>query len=1077
MPDSHERIDPDDCGPDCGCRPPALPRREFLTLSGLSVLAAALAPWPVMAGPFAASDFARRVPPDKKLDPRWVRSLTARGTPEVWAKTRGELGYIGMPVGGLCCGTLYLGGDGKLWLWDIFNKNQEGVFTGKGAWTDFSGRAASVSARDGASYVAPHHAESPLEQGFALRVDGVTRPLDARGWHEVTFTGEYPLGVVRYSDPASPVSVVLTAYSPFIPLDADDSGLPATVCEFALTNMGALPITAEVAGWLENVCRLDSAPVTPGRRANTVRHLAGATVVASRFEAPPPAPRAGARPDIRVDDFERETYAPWTTTGEAFGRGPVLRTGIPKYQGDVGGGGARVVSSHALAPGKTSEEKDRATGTLTSPPFTVERDYLAFLIGGGDDIEEVGLRLLIGGKVVRRATGRKDNRMRPAALDVRDFGGQSAVIEIYDNGKGGWGNIGVDDIAQTDTPPAAQASPAPGRDDGTMALALLGGGTGKARADPDAVFGAPALAEAHQETGKKLIGAITKAIALAPGQTQTVTFVIAWHFPHSGLNVADAGTGNYYAKRFADAPAVAAHVAGHYARLSHQTKLWHRTWTDSTLPHWFLNRTFLNTSILATTTAHRFGTGRFWGWEGVGCCEGTCTHVWHYAQAVGRLFPEMERYTREHIDFGVALDAKTGKIGFRGENTGPAVDGQCGRILGVYREHQMSADRAFLKRLWPRVQQAMAFLMRHDADGNGLLDGAQENTLDAAWYGEIAWLSSLYAAALRACEAMAAEMGDPEFAHFCRRKSAQTGEALETRLFNGEYFIQRPQPGHETSLGAYGTCHVDQVMGQGWAWQVGLGRVLDRDKTVSALRALYKYNFAPDVGPFRRHNTAGRPYALEGDGGLILVTNPKDLPHPYGNSQDWQVGYFNECMSGFEHQAAGHMIAEGLVHEGLAVTRAVHDRYHAARRNPYNEIECSDHYARAMASYGSFLSLCGYEYHGPDGHLGFAPRLTPHDFRAAFTSAEGWGTFAQKQRAGTLTADVALKYGKLRLNTLALTGAYRAVTASVDGRPVSASVSAPPPGAEGRTRVSFAPGLFLKAGQELAVVLGREKTP
>jgi len=1061
MPDSN------DCGPACGCRPPALPRRDFLALSGLTVLAAALAPWPVMAGPFEASDFARLVPPDKKLNPSWVKLLTARGTPEVYTKTRGELKYIGMPVGGICCGTLYLGGDGKLWLWDIFNKNQEGIFTGKGEWTDFSGHKASASARDGASYVAPHKEESPLEQGFAVRVNGVTQPLDARGWHEITFTGEYPLGIVHYTDLASPVSVTLTAYSPFIPLDADDSGLPATICEFTLTNTSDEPVTAEVAGWLENACRLVSSPQTPGRRANTVRHMADATVVAARFESPAPTLHAEARPDILVDDFERERWAPWTTTGEAFGLGPVLRADIPKYQGDVGGVGSRVVNSHASAPGKKSEGKDKAVGTLTSPAFTVGRDYLSFLIGGGDNLEEVGLRLSVDGKVVRRATGRKDNHLKPAALDVRDFAGKSAVIEIYDNGKGGWGNIGVDAIIQTDTPPAIEASPPTDRDDGTMALALLGGGVGKAQAAPDSVFQSPALGEAREAAGQKLIGTITNAVSLAPGQTQTVTFVVAWHFPHSGLDVKDAKAGNYYAKRFADAPAVAEYVARHYARLSHQTKLWHRTWQDSTLPHWFLSRAFLNTSILATTTAHRFGTGRFWGWEGVGCCEGTCTHVWHYAQAVARLFPALERDTREHIDFGIALDAKTGKIGFRGEGTGPAVDGQCGRILGVYREHQMSADKKFLKRLWPHVQQAMAFLTRHDTDGSGLLGGAQDNTLDAAWYGEIAWISSLYAAALRACEEMATEMGDLDFARFCRRKFTQTKQALEARLFNGEYFIQRPAPGHETSLGTYETCHIDQVMGQGWAWQVGLGRVLDRDKTVSALRALYRYNFAPDIGPFRRHNTAGRPYALEGDGGLIMVTNPKDLPHPFGNSKDWQVGYFNECMSGFEHQAAGHMIAEGLVHEGLAVTRAIHDRYGAARRNPYNEIECSDHYARAMASYGSFLSLCGFEHHGPNGHLGFAPRLTPHDFKAAFTSAEGWGTFAQKEDNRTLKVNIALKYGKLSLKTLALAGTYQSIAASVSGKPVSVAVSA----GEGRALVSFTPDLVLHAGQELDVTL------
>ena len=88
-----------------------------------------------------------------------------------------------------------------------------------------------------------------------------------------------------------------------------------------------------------------------------------------------------------------------------------------------------------------------------------------------------------------------------------------------------------------------------------------------------------------------------------------------------------------------------------------------------------------------------------------------------------------------------------------------------------------------------------------------------------------------------------------------------------------------------------------------------------------------------------------------------------------------------------------------LLQNGLAVTRAIHDRYNAALRNPYNEIECSDHYSRAMASYGVFLAAGGFDYHGPQRHLAFSPRLHSEQFRAAFTSAAAWGTLTKSRPA------------------------------------------------------------------------------
>ncbi len=184
------------------------------------------------------------------------------------------------------------------------------------------------------------------------------------------------------------------------------------------------------------------------------------------------------------------------------------------------------------------------------------------------------------------------------------------------------------------------------------------------------------------------------------------------------------------------------------------------------------------------------------------------------------------------------------------------------------------------------------------------------------------------------------------------------------------------------------------------------------------------------------------------------------------------VGYFNECMTGFEYQVAAHMIAEGLVREGLAIVRTIHDRYHASRRNPWNEIECSDHYARAMASYGVFLTACGYEHHGPKGHLGFAPRLSPEDFRAPFTTAEGWGTFTQKHAESAQKDIIAVKWGKLRLRTLAF-----AVTESVKPTKVQVALQGGDLACRhsrrgGRLLITLAADVVVEAGQALEISIG-----
>jgi uncharacterized protein (DUF608 family) len=1008
-----------------------------------------------MAGPFTRTDFERLVPADKKLRPDWVRSLTARGEREVYRGA--DLTKIGMPVGGICAGQLYLSGDGRLWHWDIFNKH----------------------IRTGAEhYAKPMEAKSPVEQGFALKVTSggrtQVRTLDASGWKDVSFCGEYPVAYVEYRDPKSPVEVSLEAFSPFIPLNPDDSALPATVMRFTLKNTGKRMAVAELTGWLENAVCIHSAAPGDGARRNRLKRNAKVTLIES-FAVAAPDEEKPRRPDIVFEDFEKPTYEGWTVTGTAFGFGPVEKNKIPGYQGDVGGEGRRVVNTHASAPGNEVGGRDNATGKLVSRDFRIERRFITFYIGGGNHVGKTCLNLVVDGKLARTMTGKANNQMTRQSFDVRDLEGKTARIEIVDDKQGAWGNIGVDQIVFTDD--SALAGPLEKRPDfGTMALACLGDATGVVSLPAgnlaEEIFpGASSETEAEKPFGQKLIGALKRKLTLVPGKPVTVTFFIVWHFPNHKLEPVRGSEGRRYAARFANATAVVEHLAKNFASLAKQTRLWHDTWYDSTLPFWFLNRTMLNTSILASATCHWFADGRFYGWEGVGCCAGTCTHVWGYAQAVGRLFPQLERDLRERTDYGLAFDPETGLIKFRGEGAGLAIDGQCGVILRSLREHQVSADDTFLKRNWLKIKRALQHLIEQDGGASGVLTGSQHNTLDTNWHGPVAWLTSLYLAALRAGEEMAREVGDGAFAKQCRG-IFEKGFKGVLDLFDGEYFINKPDPKHPEAINSGTGCEIDQVFGQSWAWQVGLGRVLPEKETLAALRSLWRYNFSPDVGPYREAMKPGRWYAMAGEAGLLMCSFPRadwDYKRAAGKGPEWAAGYFNECMNGFEYQVASHMVWEGMLTEGLAITRALHDRYHPSRRNPWNEVECGDHYARSMASYGVFLAACGFEYHGPRGHIGFAPRLTPESFRAPFTTAEGWGTFAVHAERGMRSAELLIKWGKLRLRSLSLPamGALSAETVKmmVNGKAVPAKTSVE----NGKLRVDFAKEQTFGPGQKLEV--------
>ncbi|HUT31678.1 MAG TPA: GH116 family glycosyl-hydrolase [Sedimentisphaerales bacterium] len=1007
-------------------------------------------------------DSGGKTPTVKEFNPGDVRALVERGEPIVYTRANSsDFDYIGMPVGGIGAGQLYLGGDGKLWHWDIFNTRMRPRFT----------------VEQGAAYKNAPKQNDPndlgqyvLDQGFALRVSAAgksqVRTLDRHGFSDIEFKGQYPIGQVTYRDAAVPVTVELEAFSPFIPLKVEDSSYPATVLNYTISNNGDAPVEGALAGWLENKVCVSTGKVGAGIHRNRIIRKTGMVMLVEDTCASITGGQKAA--EIVFEDFESGSFEGWTVEGIAF-------TDKPKK---VTKERPRIVGQY-VADSRTCGSAKKP-GRLISKSFVIEQPYISFMIAGGNYPRHARINLVIDGKTVRSSTGRHDNDVDWDNWEVGEFKGKTARIEIaYDRAPDKYRYILVDQIEFRSQPRKPDVKLAEQVDFGSMALATLSvykeviAAAKVSPSDvPDAVF-TPSGESAENGFGKKLVGAVGRKFTLAPGEKTTVSFVLAWYFPNPlplGLKTASR---RWYAAKFESVEDVVGDLVKNIDRLSRETRLWRDTWYDSTLPYWFLDRTFLNISTLATSTCYLLEDGRFYGFEGVRSCPGTCTHVWGYTQAVGRLFPELEKRLRERVDFNpeIGFDEKTGGCGMRGEyGRTPAVDGQAGIILRTYREHQMSADDAFLKRNYASVKKATQYLVNtYDADADGIMEGGQHNTLDAAWYGRITWLSLYYQAALRAMAEMADEMKDTGYAEQLRAIADRGRKYIEDNLFNGEYFIHKPDPNHPESPGSYDGCEYNQLLGQSWAYQVGLGRIIDAQKAATALNSLWKYNFTTDVGPYREVFKRGRWFAMPGEGGIIGCTFPRGGSDVLKKGDEFYAGYLNECQPGYEYAVGSLMIWHGLVDKGLMQVRLMHERYLGAKRNPWNEVECGSHYSRSMASHGAFVAACGYEYHGPKGFLAFAPRVTPESFRAPFTAAQGWGTYTQQSHPSDFRARIVLKWGKLRVRTLALAVAEKPHNVSVmlNASPVAAAHVFD----KGRVKITLAADAVITAGEKIEVMI------
>lgn len=561
---------------------------------------------------------------------------------------------------------------------------------------------------------------------------------------------------------------------------------------------------------------------------------------------------------------------------------------------------------------------------------------------------------------------------------------------------------------------------------------------------------------------------------LAPGKEKTIRVMMAWYCPDSEQTYGDMGTRKencdpasgccnspadigldkydkdfdgkfykpWYSSRFNSVEAVAIYWKQQYATLRKNSMLFSNAFYASTLPPEVVEAVAANLTILKSPTVMRQYDGRLWSFEGCGddwgCCHGSCTHVWNYAQAIPHLFPALERSLRNtefcesqddkgHQNFRAVLPIKPATHDFHS-----AADGQLGGIMKVYREWRISGDTEWLKKIFPMVKKSMDYcIATWDPRHVGAIEEPHHNTYDIEFWGPDGMHTSFYVGALQAMIAMGKFLNKDVTIYTQLHTSAK--KMMETTLYDGEFFIQQikveglnaKNPATEKSFGGeysaeakelldkegpkyqYGKgCLSDGILGAWIGRMCGLEDTIDPVKIASHLKAVHRYNLKDDLS---EHANPQRPsYAMGNEGGLLLCSWPK------GGKLSLPFVYSDEVWTGIEHQVASHLMLMGHVKEGLEILRTSRNRYDGRIRNPFNEYECGHWYARALSSYGYLQALTGVRYDAVEKTLFIDSKIG--DFTSFIAAETGFGTVSLK--AGKPSVDIV--YGKIEIEKIKL---------------------------------------------------------
>ncbi len=547
------------------------------------------------------------------------------------------------------------------------------------------------------------------------------------------------------------------------------------------------------------------------------------------------------------------------------------------------------------------------------------------------------------------------------------------------------------------------------------------------------------------EYEKTWTGSLATKKVLNPGEKKVINFCLTWDFPNRKVDwhinkslinddKTEYWTGNRYNEWFKNSFESLKYVQNNWEMLLKFTNKFHEDFFSSSLPHEILTSISATLSTIRTPTCFWIRDGTFHGFEGChgastgkssgGCCPLNCTHVWNYEFSLAHLFPSLERTMRE-TEF--KMQHNSGYLPHRtviplylpqfGEvpdvgDVPPAIDGMFGMILKIYRDFLITNDRDFLKRSWVYIEKLMEFILKeYENESDGMITKAQPNTYDCSIYGLNTFISSLNLVALLACEQIALELDIKSWAYLCREKYNFMREGIDKECWNGEYYIQKYN-NSEIKKFQYGTgCLSDQLIGQWWAFHLGFGYIFPKAHVQQAIKSIVKYNYKETLNGFKQ---TPRVFASNYDSGLLVCSWPN------GGKPEIPTYYTDEVWTGIEYEVAALCFYIGEIESGLKIIKAVRDRYDGSHRNPWNEVECGDHYVRPMSSWTLLHALTGISYSSKLNQLSISPKINQRNFQSFFITNSAWGKISQKITQKMLICSITISYGTLELSSMTI---------------------------------------------------------